>query len=170
MPIANMLSITSNPFLSMMIWIVLLLAALYFARKPFHRVVGSLAKIIHNAMRLTATSVISAERNLVRRNREVLIAAGLEKAERLVEREFDRINSAVVRDLASYPHLQRQLLELTTRLDEDYSSGADVPPSLPNWRPIIESIAGIKHTGDSMAANMLGEITMFLYQWIPVRG
>jgi hypothetical protein len=162
MPIANMLSITSNLFLSMMIWIVLLLAALYFARNPFHRAVGSLAKIIHNAMRLTATSVLSAERKLAQRNREVLMAAGLEKAERLVEREFDRINSAVVRDLASYPHLQRQLLELTTRLDEDYSSSADVPPSLPNWRPIIESIAGIKHTGDSMVANMLGEINRTL--------
>ena len=162
MPIANMLSITSNPFLSMMIWLVLLLAALYFARNPFHRMVGSLAKIIHNALRLTATSVLSAEKILVRRNREVLMAAGLEKAERLVEREFDRINSAVVRDLASFPHLQRQLLELTTRLDEDYSSSADVPPSLPNWRPIIESIAGIKHTGDSMVANMLGEINRTL--------
>ena len=162
MPIANMLSITSNPFLSMMIWIVLLLAALYFARKPFHRAVGSLAKIIHNAMRLTATSVLSAERKLAQRNREVLMAAGLEKAERLVEREFDRINSAVVRDLASYPHLQRRLLELTTRLDEDYSSSADVPPSLPNWRPIIESIAGIKHTGDSMVVSMLGEINRTL--------
>jgi hypothetical protein len=162
MPIANMLSITTNPFLSMMIWIVLLLATLYFARKPFHRAVSSLVKIIHNAMRLTATSVLSAEKKLARRNREVLMAAGLQKAERLVEREFDRINSAVVRDLANYPYLQRQLLELTTRLDEDYSSGADVPPSLPNWRPIIESIAGITHTGDSMVASMLGEINRTL--------
>ena len=42
MPLANMLSITSNTFLSMMIWIVLLLAALYFARKPFHRAMSSL--------------------------------------------------------------------------------------------------------------------------------
>ena len=80
MPIANMLSITTNPFLSMMIWIVLLLATLYFARKPFHRAVSSLAKIIHNAMRLTATSVLSAEEKLARRNREVLLAAGLQKA------------------------------------------------------------------------------------------
>ena len=162
MPVANMLSITSNPFLSMMIWIVLVLATLYFARKPFHRSVGSLAKIVHNAMRLTATSVISAEKKLSQRNREVLIATGLQKAERMLEREFDRINSAVVRDLASYPYLQRQLMELTTRLDEDYSSGADVPPSLPNWRPIIESIAGITHTGDSMVASMLGEINRTL--------
>jgi len=162
MPVANLMSITSNPFLSMMIWIVLVLATLYFARKPFHRSVGSLAKIVHNAMRLTATSVISAEKKLSQRNREVLVDRGLQKAERMLEREFDRINSAVVRDLASYPYLQRQLMELTARLDEDYGSGADVPPSLPNWRPIIESIAGITHTGDSMVVGMLGEINRTL--------
>jgi len=162
MPIANMLSITSNPFLSMMIWIALLLAALYFARKPFHRAVGSLCKILHNAMRLTAASVLSAEKRLVRHNHEVLMAAGLEKAERLVEREFGRINAAVIRDLESFPHLQRQLTELTTRLDEDYLSSADLPPSLPNWLPVIESIANIEHSGDSMVANMLGEINRTL--------
>lgn len=162
MPLANMLSITTNPFLSMVIWIVLLLAALYFARKPFHRAVNSFTKIINNAMRLTATSILSVEKKLSRRNREVLMAAGLEKSERMVEREFDRISAAVVRDLASYPHLQRRLLELTTRLDEDYSSSTDVPPSLPNWLPIIESIARIEHTGDSMVANMLGDINRTL--------
>jgi hypothetical protein len=162
MPIANMLSITSNPFLSMLIWIVLLLAALYFARKPFHRAVGSLSKIIQNAMRLMAASVISAEKRLVLHNREVLMSAGLETAERLVEREFDRINAAVVRDLESYPNIQRQLTDLTTRMDEDYSSSADLPPSLPNWLPVIESIANIKHSGDSMVANMLGEINRTL--------
>ena len=156
MPLANMMSITSNTFLSMVIWIVLLLAALYFARKPFHRAMGSLSRIIHNAMRLAAASVMSAEKRLVQRNREVLMAAGLESAERLVEREFDRINAAVVRDLEGYPNLQRQLSEMTTRLDEDYTQSADVPPDLPNWIPIIESIANIKHSGDSMVANMLG--------------
>jgi len=162
MPLANMLSITSNTFLSMMIWIVLLLAALYFARKPFHRAMGSLSRIIHNAMRLAAASVMSAEKSLVQRNREVLMAAGLESAERLVEREFERIDAAVVRDLEGYPHLQRQISELTTRLDEDYNQSADVQPELPNWIPIIESIANIKHSGDSMVANMLGEINRTL--------
>ncbi len=162
MPLANMLSITSNTFLSMMIWIVLLLSALYFARKPFHRAMSSLSRIIHNAMRLTAASVMSAEKKLVQRNREVLMAAGLESSERLVEREFERINAAVVRDLEGYPHLQRQISELTTRLDEDYNQSADAQPELPNWIPIIESIANIKHSGDSMVANMLGEINRTL--------
>lgn len=162
MPIANMLSITSNPFVSMMIWIALLLAALFFARKPFHLVIGSLCRIFHSAMRLTAAFVMSAEKRLIRHNREVLLAAGLERAERLVEREFSRINAAVVRDLDSFPHLQRKLTELTTRLDEDYRSSADLPPSLPNWLPVIESIANIEHSGDSMVSNMLGEINRTL--------
>ncbi|MGD8264722.1 MAG: hypothetical protein PVG08_19805 [Desulfobacterales bacterium] len=162
MPFANMLSITANPFLSMLVWIVLLLAALYFARKPFHRAVGSLSKIIYNAMRLSAASVMAAERRLVKRNREVLMAAGLENAERIVEREFERINASVARDLEGYPNLHRQLSELTIKLDEDYIKSADLPPELPTWIPVIESIANIKHTGDTMVSNMLAEINRTL--------
>jgi hypothetical protein len=162
MTFANMLSITGSPALSILIWIILFLLALYFARRPFHRAVMSFSKIIHNAMRFTAASVLSAEQRLVKRNREVLMAAGLENAERIVEREFDRIGAAVSRDLEGYPNIHRQLSELITKLDEDFTSSADVPPSLPNWMPIIESIAQIKHTGDSMVANMLAEINRSL--------
>ena len=161
---ANMLHITASPALSVLIWIVLLLAALYFARRPFHRAIMSFSKIIYNAMRLTAASVLSAEKRLAKRNREVMMAAGLQNAERIVEREFDRIGAAVTRDLEGYPNVHRQLSELTTKLDEDYMSSADVPPSLPNWMPIIDSIAKIKHTGDSMVANMLAEINRSLAQ------
>jgi hypothetical protein len=113
-------------------------------------------------MRFTAASVLSAEKRLVKRNREVMMAAGLENAERIVEREFDRISAAVARDLEGYPKVHRRLSELITKLDEDFDSSADVPPSLPNWMPIIESIAKIKHTGDSMVANMLAEINRSL--------
>ncbi len=159
---ANMLNITSSPALSILIWIVLFLLALYFARRPFHRAVMSFSKIIYNAMRFTAASVLSAEKRLAKRNREVIMAAGLENAERIVEREFDRIGAAVTRNLEGYPNVHRQLSEMITKLDEDFTSSADVPPSLPNWMPIIESIAKIKHTGDSMVANMLAEINRSL--------
>lgn len=162
MTFANMLNITSSPALSILIWIVLFLLALYFARRPFHRAVMSFSKIIHNAMRFTAASVLSAEKRLAMRNREVMMAAGLENAERIVEREFDRIAAAVTRDLEGYPNVHRQVSEVITKLDEDYNSSADVPPSLPNWMPIIESIAKIKHSGDSMVANMLAEINRSL--------
>jgi hypothetical protein len=162
MTFANMLNITSSPALSILIWIVLFLLALYFARRPFHQVIMSFSKIIRNALRLTAASVLSAEERLVLRNREVLMAAGLENAERKVEREFDRIAAAVTRDLEGYPNVHRQLSEVIVKLDEDYTTSADVPPSLPNWMPIIESIAKIEHSGDSMVANMLAEINRSL--------
>ena len=162
MTFANMLNITSSPALSILIWIVLFLLALYFARRPFHQAIMSFSKILRNALRLSAASVLSAEKRLMRRNREVLMAAGLENAERKVEREFDRIAAAVTRDLESYPNVHRQLSEVIVKLDEDYTSSADVPPSLPNWMPIIESIAKIEHSGDSMVANMLAEINRSL--------
>ncbi len=150
----SLLPITSNPYLL----ILMLLAAMYFARKPFHRAVHAFSLILSNALRLFAASVRQAEKKLVARNREVLMAEGLENAERLVEREFDRINAAVVRDLKGYPALHRQMAEVATKLEEDHSQSVEVPPSLPNWVTIIEAIANIKHSGDSMVANMLGEI------------
>lgn len=162
MTFANMLSITPSPFLSIVIWIALILLALFLARKPFHRAAGAISRIFYNTMRLAAHSLMQAEKRLTQRNREVLIAAGLDRTERIVERDFDRINAAVARDLESYPHLHRQLTELSARLDEDYQKSAEVTPELPNWLPIIESIAKIEHRGDSLVANMLAEINRTL--------
>jgi hypothetical protein len=158
----SFLGITANPALSALIWLFMLLAALYFARKPFHRAVKAFSKVINNAMRFTASSVLLIEKRLVKRNREVLIAEGLENAEHLAEREFDRINMAVTRDLQGYPGLHRQMSEAITSLEEDFNKTIDVPPSLPNWINIIDAIANIKHSGDSMVANMLAEINRTL--------
>jgi hypothetical protein len=69
MTVTNMLNLTASPALSILIWVVLFLAALYFARRPFHRAVMSFSKIIYNAMRFTSASVLSAEKRLVKRNR-----------------------------------------------------------------------------------------------------
>jgi len=158
----SFLNITANPALSVLIWLILLLSALYFARKPFHHAVKAFFRMFNNAMRFSASSVLLAEKRLVRRNREVLLAEGLENEERLVEREFDRINTAVTRDLQGYPGLHRKTSEIITKLEEDFKKTADVPPSLPNWINIIEAIANIKHSGDSMIANMLAEINRTL--------
>ena len=158
----SFLAITENPALSVLIWLILFLAALYFARKPFHRVVKAFTRLIHNTMRFTASSVLLAEKRLVHRNRDVLISNGLENAERLVEREFSRINAAVTRDLQGYPGIHRQISEVVTRLEEDFNKTADVPPALPDCINIIDAIANIKHSGDALVGNMLAEITRTL--------
>ena len=100
------------------------LLALYFARRPFHRAVMSFSKIIYNAMRFTAASVLSAEKRLVKRNREVMMAAGLENAERVVER-IHRVGHE-----ARVPHEAR----IERRVD-DGGSAAEVvraPPARPD--------------------------------------
>lgn len=151
-------SITPVPFLSVIIWIVLILLAMYFARKPFHRSMASMGQILYNAMRLAASSVKLAEKRLQIRNREVLMSAGLELAERKVEREFDRVSAAVQRDLEGYPQVQRKLSEDLLKIEEDYEKCAEIPQSLPDWVKVIDAIANIKPSGDRMVVNMLEEI------------
>ncbi len=138
--------------------IVLVLFAMYLARKPFHRTMASLGRIIYNAMRLAASSVKLAEKRLKIRNREVLMCAGLELAERKVEREFDRIGMVVQRDLEGYPQVQRKISENLQKLEEDYEKCHAIPQTLPDWVKVIDAIANIKPSGDRMVVNMLEEI------------
>lgn len=154
----HILSITPIPIISGILWLVLLLMAMYFARKPFHRAMASFGRILYNAMRLSASSVKLAEKRLQVRNREVLMTSGLELAERKVEREFDRISDAVRRDLEGYPKVQRMLSEDLLKIEEDYEKSAEIPQSLPDWVKVIDAIANIKPTGDRMVVNMLEEI------------
>ena len=92
-------TITDSPFLSTFIWIILIIAAMYLARKPSHRCLASFSLIVRNSMRLFAASVKLAEKRLNDRNRDVLLSAGRQHAERCVEREFERIFTAVQREL-----------------------------------------------------------------------
>lgn len=152
------LSITPVPIVSVFLWILLVLTALYLARKPFQRSMSSLSRIVYNAMRLAANSVKLADRRLVDRNREVLMAAGLEMAERKVEREFERIAVALQRDMENYPKLQRSINTELQKLEEDYANCAEIPQTLPDWVKVIDAIANIKPTGDRMVVTMLEEI------------
>ena len=138
--------------------IVLILFAMYLARKPFHRTMASLGRIIYNVMRLAASSVKLAEKRLQIRNREVLMSAGLELAERKVEREFDRIGTVIQRDLEGYPQVQRKVSENLQQLEEDYEKCHAIPQTLPDWVKVIDAIANIKPSGDRMVVNMLEEI------------
>ncbi|MBN2418845.1 MAG: hypothetical protein JXL81_05625 [Deltaproteobacteria bacterium] len=149
--------IINSPILWLIIWI-----ALCIGRDQLHIAIRSFTRIIHNGLRLTSHSVLRAEKRLENRNKEVLMAEGIEDAERSIERKFERINTAVERDLSKYPAIQRKLSEIVSRLEEDYRDSTDVPPELPNWVTIIEAIANIKHTGDSLVSKMLEEIKITL--------
>ncbi len=147
-----------SPVYSMLIWMVAGVVMLYLARTPAHRAIKSLARVLHSGMRLASKSVLRAEQRLVERNKEVLLAAGRESAERLIEREFYRVNTTVQRDLGAYPALQRTLSDQVTRIEEDYKESAELPPPPPSWIEAIESIAKVRSKSDMTVANILKEI------------
>lgn len=146
-----------SPVLSMLIWIVVLVILLYLARTPAHKAIYSLSRVIRNAFRLMSKSVLLAEERLVQRNKEVLLTAGMESVERLIEREFYRVNAVVKRDLSGYPSLHQALSDQTTRIDEDYRESSEIPPPPPGWVNAVEAVANLP-SQDSTVANILNEI------------
>ena len=151
-----------QPVLSAIILILVGMILMYFARHPAHTAIYALSVAIRKSLRLASKSVALAEQKLKERNREVLLAAGREACERYLEREFQRVETMVMRDLSGYPSLQRELKEQIAQIDEDYQRSADVPPSPPNWLKAVDSVAKIPTNGDPMVAKILGDISVTL--------
>ena len=137
---------------------VIALVALFLARKPVHQGIYSLARFFHHSLRLGANAVAAAESRLQLRNREVLLAAGREATERHIEREFDRIESAMKKELAQYPALHRKLCEQLTTIDEDYVRSSEVPPEPTNWAKAIKAVAEIPAKQDPVVSDVLETI------------
>lgn len=144
--------------LSLLLWASIVVVVMYVARQPAHQMILVLARSLRNGLRLMAQSVMLAEKQLRSRNREVLMAQGQEHAERFIEREFQRVETLVNRDLSGYPSLQRDLKEQITRIDEDYVQSSEVPPKPPEWLKAIEAVAGIPDNGSPVVAKILNDI------------
>ncbi len=162
--IEALMNITPYPVLSLLIWCTAFLLVLYLARSYVHRFIRSICRAVYNALRLVAGEVRGVERRLAERNREVLIARGMERIERTVERELSQVSAAVIQNAESYSALHRQISETIAKIADDHRDSLNVPPSLPNWKPVIEAIAKIDHPGDALVAEMLSEIQRLLRQ------
>ena len=138
-----LLSITPWPVLSALLWIVLAVTTLFFARNSAHKAIRASAATMHQSLRFASKAISRAETRLRERNREVLLAAGREAKERIVEREFDRVNETVRKDLANYSALHRSLSESINRIEEDHRQAVDVPPDPPGWVKAVEAVATI---------------------------
>lgn len=158
MSIEQFLSITPSPVLSGIIWAVIIIAVLYLARSTVHAALHSAGGILHNAMRIGSRSIGRAGARLTERNKEVLLAAGREAKERIIEREFERVGDSVDKDLSKYPALRRRLNEAIARIDEDHQNAIDVPPSPPGWTKAVEVVAKIDAPSDYMIGNILADI------------
>ncbi len=150
--------VEGQPGVSLLISISLLMLIMYVARQQAHQIIMTLARSIRNALRMMSQSIMYAERQLRARNREVLMAQGQEHAERFVEREFQRVETLVNRDLSGYPSLQRDLKEQITRIDEDYVQSGEVPPKPPEWLKAVETVAEIHDNGSPVVSKILTDI------------
>lgn len=147
-----------QPALSALVWAAVLVVLLYLARGLAHQAIRALGSTVHRAMRIAGRSLMLAQARLGQRNREVLLAEGRERTERLIEREFRRIEDAAKKSLEAYPTLNRRLLEQISAIDEDYRKSADVPPAVPGWVEAVEAIAKLKAGSDPMIVEVLGDI------------
>lgn len=154
----RMLEITPIPWLSLMLWVLIALAVLYLARRPFHQVIKAISQLIYNSMRLSATALKMGCHQLETLNREVLFADGIKQAERQAERELDRISETVQRKLSTYPKLERQIMDCLSTMKDDFQKSAEIPQDLPNWVNVINAIAAIQPAGDPMAQKVLKDI------------
>ena len=139
----NLLTITPWPTLSAAILLVLLIAALYLARHTAHQAIHAVTSALARGFRLAAHSVTHAEERLAARNREVLLAAGRDAKERMVEREFARVADTARKDLANYPDMHRRLSEAIIRIEEDQEKAVEVPPEAPGWAKAVAVIANL---------------------------
>lgn len=146
------------PVLSVVGLALLGIVLLYMARHQSHQAIKGVCRVVANGLRLAARAVMLAEGKLRRRNREVLLAAGMIEVEKELEREFHRVEASVRRDLQTYPTFHRSMADLVTRIDEDYRQSTEVPPSPPTWIAAVEAVASIPQGGDAGVATILGEI------------
>lgn len=149
MSMTSLLAFTPWPPLSALILLMLLVTALYLARGTAHQAIHALAMALSRGFRLASHAVACAEKRLAARNRDVLLAAGREAKERIVEREFVRVGDTVRKDLASYPDMHRRLSEAILRIEEDQEKAVEVPPEAPGWAKAVEVVAQLdtRNTG-----------------------
>ena len=154
-----MLGITPWPIVSALLWIVLIVLALYLVRVTAHKTIDAATQALSRSLKLASRAVARSEKHLAARNRDVLLAAGREAKERIIEREFDRINDSVRKDLANYSALHRTLSESIGRIEKDHQEAVDVPPDPPGWVRAVEAVAELdSREGRVKVGNILSDI------------
>ena len=146
-----------NPALSILILAVLGMAFLYAARRPVHQLLHAVGGLISGPLRMGGRWLGRTSELMRQRNKAVLLAHGRQEVGTRIEREFERLEAMVRRDLQGYPTLQRKLLDEITKIEEDYRKCGEVPPPSPDWVEAVAAVANIK-SGSEMVQTILEEI------------
>jgi hypothetical protein len=146
--------------LSVLVLLLVAMIVLYAARVPMHSLLRSLGHGIGGPLRLAGRWLFATAEEMKRRNKEVLLAQGRRETGQRIEREFERVNLIVKRDLQGYPMLQRKLLEEVTRIEEDCKKCGEVPPPPPDWIEAVAAVAQIKTGGGEVVQKILEDIRL----------
>jgi len=144
--------------LSVTIWLAIAIVLFYLARGPAHRAIRSLGVVLRSSLRFAAKAISGAEQKLTERNREVLLETGKQASQRLLEREFHRVNAVVTRDLGAFPALNRRLSEQINKMDQDYQQASEEPPAPPSWTNAVSAMVKLRSDDETMVGNVLGHI------------
>jgi hypothetical protein len=146
-----------NPALSFVILAVLGMVFLYAARRPVHELLYAVGALVGGPLRMGGRWLAATAASMRQRNKAVLLAHGRQEVGSRIEREFERIEAMVRRDLQGYPTLQRKLLDEITRIEEDYRKCGEVPPPPPDGVEAVAAVANVK-SGSEMVQSILEEI------------
>jgi len=131
------------------------LICLYLARNPIHAVVTLLSVALSRPFRLWSRALRRAASGLRDRNKTVLMAQGKEDVGQHIEREFERVDAVLRRDLQGFPVLQRKLLDEITTIEEDYQESREVPPAPPDWVRAVTPLLKMKSGPDRIVEGVL---------------
>ncbi|MDN3640361.1 hypothetical protein QWY82_16320 [Simiduia curdlanivorans] len=149
---------SSQPAISLAIWLGVLVLVMYLGRHQSHQLLRLTGFSAHQAMRLCAKSLNSWQTSLSKRNKEILLAGGEASTRRTIEREFVRVNGIISRDLGHYPTLHRQISDAVSKIEKDYDATIDTPPTPPAWLDVVATVAAIPRTGDPAIVKILDKI------------
>ena len=155
----NLLTLWSdNPATSASIWLLIIITVLYLGRQQAHQVIYSSFRALYTTMRLWAYTLTKADHRMTARNKQVLLALGATDVKNSIEREFDRVNTIVQRDLSQYPALHRQIKDAIEKLETDYQNSADLAPLPPAWGDVVKTISLLPNNGDPTVNKVLENI------------
>ena len=137
------------------IWFFLTILTMYLARNTAHKLILNAGRSLKSAMRLFAVSINQLEKQFHQRNKDIILNVGMEAKERIIEREFHRVNTIVTADLSAYPALHRKISDTLARIETDYHNSTDSPPDPPNWIQAVETIAKLPQHADPVTAKIL---------------
>jgi len=149
---------SDNPTVSVVIWATLIILAMYLGRQSGHKFITALTGLLNTAFKITSETLINFEEKIVKRNKQVILHEGKQATERMIEREFHRVNSLVALDLSGYPAVQRKITDTINKIEADYQASNETPPSPPDWLEAVEAISKVKSKGDSAVDKILTNI------------